>query len=394
MREIDGLNRREYGRGTTENWTPIFYEQTTLHQKKKILPDGDIETSCIKRIQYMIVECESYTIHKSQSKTLPKMGFYITANISQQLLYVGCSRVESLQGLFLILPNATSIRPNIPTAAILRRKNNQLDENAAKNEMKRMRAEAQFVNSFPFAEENYMPDDAGLSLMTLDVQGLGENFIKLQAIESDPGFRHADMIFLTGCGTRNGIKRVNFSTKNHEYQNHYLSTYTGEPNDKPWGTICFIKKEIQEKVKFVASCKQRKSTSEYEWSLHKYEINKTKNLYFCVIHLLNIENATKNLQKILIELHNKLGTNKERIYLFGNFNQDFNKKNKNKTSVEMMKNLKDAGLTKDIPLFQTKTHKDGKQLDWMFTNRENSQVTTSYPVWYSDHAAMHTKIRI
>lgn len=344
----------------------------------------------------MIVECESYTIHKSQSKTLSKMGFYITANITQQLLYVGCSRVESLAGLYLILPNATSIRPIVPSAAMLRRKKNQLDENAAKNEMKRMKKEAMLINAFPFAEENYtdIENEKQINMMSLNVQGLGNNFIKLQAIENDPGFRHADLIFLNGCGIVNGVKSVNFKTKNHAYFNSYISTYYGVQTNDNWGSICLIKKELRDRITCVGYCNQRKSSSEYEWSLHKYEMSSKKYLFFCNVNISRNGDRSQNVEKIIKAVHNIIGKNKERLYLFGNFNLDFNQKNLTKEGVAVMNQLREASLIKDIPLFNTITHKSGYQLDWMFTNRINSQVTTSYPVWYSDHVTLHTKIKV
>ncbi len=78
------------------------------------------------------------------------------------------------------------------------------------------------------------------------------------------------------------------------------------------------------------------------------------------------------------------------MYLFGDFNEDFNI---NKQGVLL------NGLIKSLKLIPTiqkvKTHDKGKQLDWVFTNRrrekQNSQIN---PVWYSDHAAIRTELEL
>ncbi len=56
--------------------------------------------------KYIVIMCaEAITIHKSQGLTLPSVVLKLTTNknrrIDRRLLYVGCSRASSIDGLFL-----------------------------------------------------------------------------------------------------------------------------------------------------------------------------------------------------------------------------------------------------------------------------------------------------
>ena len=74
-------------------------------------------------------------------------------------------------------------------------------------------------------------------------------------------------------------------------------------------------------------------------------------------------------------------------------NCDFNKDTK-----DFAKLLTTLGFYPSLK--KTMTHIKGNQLDWVLTNRAKSRkrnptmITTIYPTWYSDHAALHTKIKL
>ena len=78
------------------------------------------------------------------------------------------------------------------------------------------------------------------------------------------------------------------------------------------------------------------------------------------------------------------------LFILGDFNIDFNKKNK------MMNYMKsEFGL---FPIFsKTQTHDSGSQIDWCFTNvitKDNvAYETIIYESWFSDHKPIWLQIK-
>lgn len=81
-------------RGTIKRtWTPISCKSATVK--------SDRTRVRLKRIQFPLVGALAMTIHKSQGSTFDEIVLDVNASQSQQLHYVGMSRVTSLDGLFL-----------------------------------------------------------------------------------------------------------------------------------------------------------------------------------------------------------------------------------------------------------------------------------------------------
>ncbi|KAE8740983.1 hypothetical protein FOCC_FOCC013509 [Frankliniella occidentalis] len=78
-----------------DDWTPIEPITVTIQTKKN-------STLKVNRKQFPLVVAHAFTIHKSQGQTLQKVVLHIKGRMSRELLYVGCSRATSLNGLYII----------------------------------------------------------------------------------------------------------------------------------------------------------------------------------------------------------------------------------------------------------------------------------------------------
>ncbi|EDS42392.1 conserved hypothetical protein [Culex quinquefasciatus] len=74
------------------DWTPIVKRSANIDLGNRI--------KC-KRIQFPVTPANALTIHKSQGGTFDKIVYDYDKSQDQQMVYVGLSRVKSLQGLFL-----------------------------------------------------------------------------------------------------------------------------------------------------------------------------------------------------------------------------------------------------------------------------------------------------
>lgn len=81
--------------GINLNWTPIKYVLKSIMLRQNSIYK-------IMREQIPITVAESITIHKSQGSTLINVIVHISNRfMTTRLMYVACSRVTSLNGLFI-----------------------------------------------------------------------------------------------------------------------------------------------------------------------------------------------------------------------------------------------------------------------------------------------------
>nr|XP_029713677.1 uncharacterized protein LOC109418586 [Aedes albopictus] len=73
------------------NWTPITKRSANITL-------GNMKC---KRVQFPVVSACALTVHKSQGGTFPQIVYHYDKGQEQQLVYVGLSRVSSLDGLYL-----------------------------------------------------------------------------------------------------------------------------------------------------------------------------------------------------------------------------------------------------------------------------------------------------
>lgn len=310
LRDRDGLGL-QIGRAVVNNeyWTPFQYEQVTLEtlagKKHEHKNDDPARRLCISRVQFLMVECEAMTIHKSQSSTMPKVCVRLTNSLTNQLLYTGLSRCKSLDGLYLILDEgATSFRPYTVTN---NRLNNAIRLNANnKNnlEMERLRRDAPFKNVFAFAEADYECESEfkSLSVMSLDMCANPLNFDeRLSAIQCDFGFRHADLVFLTGCGSaENSERTLQYQHRGNDYK--VFDNKCTEPG-LPFGSICLVRKHLQDRLQQIYHSDNRHGKSDYELSVYKFmlvgKIKENPPLYFCSVHILNQNKPVETVKKVI-----------------------------------------------------------------------------------------------
>jgi endonuclease/exonuclease/phosphatase family metal-dependent hydrolase len=375
-----------------ENWTPMTCTTQTIFRPKT----GNYR---IHRTQFPMVESEAMTIHKSQGQTFSSVAVYIDnengrQSLTQKLMYVALSRCESLKGLFLF--GTSSIRPKDLNEKDLRRKATEKSNESGKIEMNRLRTTAQVVLQYDFALENYQTQH--LTVMYQNVNNIGDKFEKLFSINNNIGFRHADIIFLSECHTN--IKNVQHIKYNDNYSllpgAHMLSY--GIKLNSSHGQMCFIHSSIANRVKFVDRNRREFDTNrcaEIELFSFSYGNNKILYLMSTYFHpeLKESEKAYELTKFFKKQKWQTKESTKEEIVIFGDMNCDFNKDTK-----DFAKLLTTLGFYPSLK--KTMTHIKGNQLDWVLTNRAKSRkrnptvITTIYPTWYSDHAALHTKIKL
>ena len=377
---------------STSLWTPFTYYQHEIFK-----PNSG--NWCIKRTQFPFIESEAFTIHKSQSQTYEAVGINLENNIlSRSLLYVALSRCKTLNGIYLFGARSVRKGPMLSERELFIKKKEQDNAvNGHRLEMTRLRKDP-FPNVYPFAKFDYIPEENKLNFFVLNVENIGNYFDKLKSIEMDLGFRHADLIFLVEChSVKTNRKYCEYSPKDNKYylipeQNNLMC---GVGFNTASGMICLAKKSIEGNFKFIAYEEVVDMDKIYEFSLHEYDCHKPniKSNFFCCVYFHQgsyKKSASDHLVKFInYHIENLASEQSSRLYVFGDFNEDFNI---NKHGV-LLNGLNSLEL---IPTIQSvKTHDKGKQLDWVFTNRrrekQNSQI---YPVWYSDHAAIRTELEL
>jgi hypothetical protein len=372
-------------------------------------------------------------------------------NLKNSILYTALSRCRSLDGLYLFNERNKNrkLYKTIP-------KKGELEEKAIQKEMKRLRlTENSLVNAFVFAEEKYSTPDC-LNVMHLHVAGIGDNYEKLKEISNDVGFRHADIIFLVGCRHTKALRNSNFTDPvyrncdNQDYyliQDPYLRFLTAGADlryhkleKNKFGMICLVKKYRKRKgeFRFIAATGTggiQDNDSNFEASIIEYTEAKKEDpdkigsvQLFCIVYFKQNQKGKQTqisamglfnfITKSMSNLKYK-GDPKGHLFIFGYFGTEFN-------GPDIITNLHDyeSKICKllgkkdnkkaEATLYNAKTYRNinersvpnqrldqeaGKieinfrQHDYMFTNKPQRVTTTTYPVWYSHHAAMHHKIQ-
>ena len=308
-----------------------------------------------------MIESEAMTIHKSQGQTFPSVAVYINnengrQSLIQKLMYVALSRCVSLNGLFLFGTN--SIKLKDLTEKELIKKTAEKNNESGKIEMNRA----------------------------------------LFSIKNNIGFRHADIIFLSECHINiNNVQHIKYNDNYTLLPGAHMLSY-GIKLNSSHGQMCFIKDNIANRVKFVDRNRREFDTNRCaEIELFSFSYGNNKLLYLMSTYFhpeLKESEKTYELTKFFKKQkwHTKEHV-KEEIVIFGDMNCDFNKDTK-----DFAKCLSTLGFYPALK--NTITHIKGNQLDWVLTNRAKGKnrkptvITTAYPTWYSDHAALHTKVKI
>lgn len=404
-----------------------------------------------ERLQYSLVECESMTIHKSQGQTYERVVVDIgSSNLSRALLYVGLSRVTSLNGLTLV--GARSILPpGYENKTFEERKQEcakRLAMNSVQKEMTRLRKQAPFHNIYSFLDldnhgtlsnRNNVTNvcvaesvkknkrDKELNILCINIQSLNSNRAKLKR---DFGFLNADLIFLVECHN-NLHYRIQANVLFDQTHNMiYFSSYYDPSSTNPSnGQILYERKTNgPSRVRLIANnCdhdlymyKNKKDLVEMALFEYKHlqnnnnynnQINTNKIVFilciykhpdmsngvflkqiieFLELHLPNsiyLKPSQSTQTQTLISQYSNNGQSTSNLIIIGDFNLDFNQK---QNRLEQMDSF---GFE---PLFvNVQTHNAGNQLDWAFKNTkfEYNIKANIYETYYSDHSAIWTRIK-
>ena len=365
----------------SNKWTPLKY------QEEEIKKSTGAKYQIVRK-QFALIECEAMTIHKSQGQTYKKVGVGLTPSMTRALLYVGMSRATSLNGLYLFGQKSIQSERIRKMKEITKQRAIEKDNanSKVKQEMIRLRKNCKLTNLFPFLTDNNNNNNNNIiTLMFQNIRAL--NSTKCVCIEKDIGFQKTDILMFVETHTNlNYVSLQSRTLKGFETKS-ISGSYTKNSSN---GMICFAKNS--------------KSSNLYE-----IDINYEKNLLELKIFVYSFTSDSR-IYIILLYKHPKMKKSEfflefnkfikknfrmdnnviqNNVFILGDFNIDFNKKQKYLQTFMNDFNLRPTNLN-DI------THDSGSQLDWCFTNcnqTKYSYETITYESWISDHKPIRLQIK-
>ena len=361
----------------SKKWLPIsFFEETIqlTHTKDKII-----------RKQFKLIEGEAMTIHKAQGQTFRQAAINMGENLTQALLYVACSRVTTINGLYLfgIKSFTTDAMQRMSEKQLLRLQKERMSK-PNHIEMERLKDQCRMENHFFFLEKDYK--NPKLSIMFHNVRSLKAN---RDNINSDIAMRKTTMCLFVECHT-------NLNANEHPEFDGFTNIFRSGSTRSPYpnGQACYIKNDSLEHFELITHNASDNfkytETDIMEACLFKYTSKSKKNkIFICSVY----RHPNMNKDKFFDELYEFIETNVPRdtlLFIMGDFNIDFNQKPKR---LEFMNELLDMRPT----LNETDTWygkgKESSQLDWVFTNMDPTLYQTiDYESLFSDHSALYTEI--
>jgi hypothetical protein len=392
----------------SSNWTPFDYNESVIHVSNIL----DLYFK-IERIQYQLVPCESLTIHKSQGQTYTSVALGLDKAMTNALLYVGLSRVTTLNELYLI--KDISILPEKYRNMSKNQKKKVVDEynktNPVKIQMNTLRTtlSRQMINRYPFMCSDYRPliNENNFTIMFQNIQSWSSP--KMAMLKADRGFQNSDLImFVSTClkpGYRGDTMWPSYEKIYHTHSPHYSHSN---------GMLAFLKDNKRTFARIMAHNAdpnsfsfERETSDTTEICVFKYKTRHDLSIFICVLynHPQSIfVNLIKRVQHALVEAGyiddwesgSKRGS-KKGLIIVGDFNIDFNKAPKTLMDFETNLMVKVDKTIMDKP---TRMTPDGtkSQIDWLFHNFEETtrlRITTHvYESWLSDHKPIFAHIII
>ena len=401
------------GKLTNAAWTLVQYADNIIKTEEEVNKDFTVI-----RIQYPMVPCEALTIHKSQGQTYKAVAIALDQELKQTLLYVGLSRVTSVEGLFLYyMRKRYGIKTILPLTVRnmtveKKRKCVEAIELSTKNvEMKGLRNERSLVNSFPFMEAapfNSLRERGifyrrtGQRTMTFMVQNIrGFNSLKRDLINHDDGFINCDFIMLIGCGNKTydasrTARTFDYCRLNDNFENMF-STHSTTLNHQN-GQLCFSNIQIKDLIELCGHNADQESfvfrdvTEEVvELSMFKVKRSTSSRSYLYVILVYRHPggNLQTSWQKLMNGISNLLTRNnlspenifhnKHALIIVGDFNIEFNSKQQERKLSEFqltfgVRPVFGGNLERSTERIVYPTHDKGRQLDWVFTSIAASDI--------------------
>lgn len=366
---------------TDKSWTPFDVSTVKIQDKRHKFH--------VERKQFPLVECEAMTIHKVQGQTCTYVAIDINQDLQKSMLYVALSRTPKIEGLYLYGKSSiiSKTKYNKMTEEKRREKIRIDQENSeVHKEINRMQEKVPFVNKFPFLEDNYIENKAGISIIfhncrnyRTHVRNIGEDF----------GFMNTDILLLVECHMNPQTDDHNNTSLNQPGYTRIKTTGCREAN-AAHGQVILVKNELYKssRVRFIADNSlnnfyDRKDGFEISILeiMPSSALDEPVYVVFCYNHPKN--RFTEDLISFIeTHLYNGSKQRDRRIVIFGDFNKDLQKeKNQHNKGVICEKlhvrNIS-LGATTD-----NKTH-----IDWCLTNlsKEYKQYDcVKYESYFSDH---------
>jgi hypothetical protein len=329
------------------NFTPIENYMSVISKSKPKI-DGPLQ---VHRYQFPITCAEAITIHKSQGLTLPSVVVKLTSNnnirIDRRLLYVGCSRASSLEGLYL---DGTFVAPS-------------RIKDATYCEMNRLLLNSKLNFSLTFLQDIH---NSELKIIFFNIQ----SFNKHKAdIEVDLFYTCADILMFVETGfVSNDIAKL---------PGFYLcsSAFT---KIKCRGYLLYVKNHLASQTFFIGDNISRMDKKDIE-------------IFIVKIHNIGVigvyKAPGKNLCDVLKEF-NKLNYEKliddydlKKVFIFGDFNHNLKDIKFKHSALEFIEKLK----MKNVLNEQLNTTDQNTHIDWCLSNADTGFQCGIYESYFSYH---------
>lgn len=224
-----------------------------------------------------------------------------------------------------------------------------------------------------------------------------------EKISRDFGYMKADIILLVECHNRaNMIYEADRLLSSQGYEMIHF-TYGTELNASN-GQICYVRRgDNANNLTFLAHTANRdgiytesKQNRITEISLFEYFISKEKKLYIISVykHAKCDKDTFFNTLESFLDKHfvNRKNDKDLNIFVVGDFNLDFNKRENKNLYIALRDELMFKILHKNEITYRNISH-----IDWAFKNTYfnlNSIHSLVYDTWFSDHSAIWTEIKI
>lgn len=312
--------------------TPIRLIQRSFQYKKK-------KDATVIRQQFPLIPAEGMTVHKSQGSTFKTVAVHTSEKraLTRALLYVACSRVTSLNGLFIVGKfNVPKRNPNVP-------KPTEIEMELLKT-IKKM-----YYHNVESLNKHFEDITSNKTLLRMDIF----IFVETWTLPTDE-----------------------YLMKNYKIAFRIDSTNGTER--KPRGIICFVREELIHCIKILNVINESENGNHLNIAIAEND----GMLMIIVYKSPKYTNKTFNLH--LKSILNQYSTYKKKN-LIGDINEDLILNEKN-----LITNLLNQHKMKNALQFNGSTTNSGTAIDWVFTNLpEKSIFTQIHEVIFSYHKPIY-----
>jgi PIF1-like helicase/Helitron helicase-like domain at N-terminus len=325
-------------------------------EKYSITADGkQIKLHEVCRNQFPVVPAEAMTIHKSQGMTFDTpVCLDMRKKLPREHQYVGCSRVKTIENLYLI---GNQFYPTNP-----------INMNPLQEGLKRIRAERPLKLSYETFE-----DKSGLVISYQNIQGYYGNF---KRIMKDPWYLHSDIIIFS---------ETNIVDKSHikEIPGYTVQLITlCPPNSRGKGILIYAKQSIS--MTFIDRVSTLNNKEYLDLNLLKVEEYDVYLLTGYCNPTTNFETFDSSIKKMC---YTHLYQKNMKIFI-GDFNFNVYLR-KSENFLDCLENK--LKLKSVLPFTVATTFDRNSQIDVIFSNYPFIRGNV-YRTYISDHDVVHCEI--